>query len=328
MTILSICIPTYNRENHIKRQIKYFVEELAHIENNLVEIIISNNASKDGTFGYLEALKGKYEWLFINHNDRNIGGFNNMKKLMYMARGTYIWIPGDDDYLKKGVISRILNIIEEFKPSYIYLSRRTIKEETQIITLEGKKHPVNYDHLTRIEHNELLHLLIENYSDLKFQTSSIFIKEKCLEYDEEAKVVLKQLARESCHSLFKSIRAIQDGTSYFVSDIEILSGDQISWESNIIDNVSVADYDFSNGLTSFGFTKKECNRIVKRQMASASITYLMNKHLLMEWIRRGKPGFNWNQIPSILFLLFRKIKRVIWKSKAYITLDVNINDFI
>ena len=50
MALLSICIPTYNRLEQIKRQVEFFIFE-GVLEKD-IELIVSNNCSTDGTTEY------------------------------------------------------------------------------------------------------------------------------------------------------------------------------------------------------------------------------------------------------------------------------------
>ena len=69
---------TYNREKHIRRQYEYFVREMEKIDTELIEVIISNNASPDGTGDYLHSIEDNHSWVVINQNNENIGCERNL----------------------------------------------------------------------------------------------------------------------------------------------------------------------------------------------------------------------------------------------------------
>lgn len=315
--LLSICIPTYNRIKHIRRLVSFLESELKDVDTRLIEVIISNNHSDDGTFEYLDSLKEKYDWLFISHNKHNIGGFKNMQKLIYMAKGIYLWIPGDDDYLKKGTIGKLLRIIQEESPTYIYMSRRNINEETKEITIQGKKYCIEYNKKIKITHNQLVTLLVDNYTDLKFQTSSVFLTENCKRYDNEANCMDKN-AKEACHSLYKTVRSMQEGAAYFISEVLILSGDQTTWSDRCIDYGAVADYKFSNYLLSLGFTKSESREIGNFQLARDLVTCFNSKELMNRWKEYGKPGNGTQLYVAFIVLCLKKIRRKFFKIRYII----------
>lgn len=325
--LLSICMPTYNRLQHIQRQIKYFINELELSGNGLVEVIISNNASTDGTKGFLKEYEGKFDWLRINNNQENVGAYGNMTWLLNHARGKYIWIPGDDDYLKKGVVNNILLILSTNNITYLYLSRRPINEQTKQIQQEWKRFAIDYDRSIRVEYDKLVSLTKENYSDLKFQTSSIFLTENALKYYNESKIYPVDI-QANCHSLFKSIRSMQDGLSYFYSDVCILSGIDISWGDSMINYLFNGDPQFVMGLTQFGFKKNDCIQIAKRQKAAAALSCITQPHLFCKWKNAGFIGFGFSLVPTMFYLILRKFARLFGLSKSHSVIVVDSASFI
>ena len=49
MCLLSICIPTYNRCSYLKKTLESIVSQKIFETTDLVEIVISDNCSSDGT---------------------------------------------------------------------------------------------------------------------------------------------------------------------------------------------------------------------------------------------------------------------------------------
>lgn len=268
----------------------------------------------------------RYNWLKVNNNKENIGAHANMLYLYSISNGKYIWIPGDDDYLKKGLLKSILSILTQYDLSYLYLSRRSINEENLEINCEGKTHCIEYDKPINVTHDQLCKLICENYSDLKFQTSSIFKRSNIEIFENEAKS-FSEPVQANCHSMFRAIRSMQCGQSYFVSDISILSGDQISWGENIIDYIAIYDPSFCLGLRRFGFSKNETNRFSKRQMAVSYAYFLNNKEMYSKWVEKGKPGWSISIIPPVIYLLFRKGLRLFGLSKDYSYANIEFKDF-
>lgn len=324
--VLSICIPTYNRVQHLKRLLPYFENEIIGNLESVVEVVISNNASTDNTHDYLSEYENKYSWLRINNNKQNVGARNNFLLLQEMAVGSYIWLPGDDDYLKIGLIKKIVECIDLHRPNYIYINRRTICENTKVPNVEGKRHCVDYDKIIDINHRQLVNLVYENFDDLKFQTSSVFRKDLVDLFESEFMVYAEDV-RADCHSLFKAIRSIQKGKSYFFSEVCILSGDLITWGKNRVHFLSECDPAFIYGLEAFGFSKSECNSINNRLHASVLFTYIQNYTSVKEWINRGMPNFKVVQIFIIIKLIIRKIFRVFGLSTSHYKTPVNLKDY-
>ena len=311
--LLSICMPTYNRLNHIKRQLRYFQNELKAVADREVELIISNNASSDGTKEYLESVEKSFPQVIINHNKKNIGAVNNMDLMAQIAHGKYIWFPGDDDYLKIGLVSEVVKILKDNDLSYLFLSTRGINEETKKIRRKGRKLPIAYDRPIKVDRKELVNLLKENFSSFKFQTASIFLRNKALLCEKEIRYYPEEI-KWNDHSLFRSIRAMQDG-------------DQISWAESRIKYVAVLDPQFIEGLFHFGFSKAECKKIKKMVLSKTLCCIFIYPDMFRQWKEAEYPGWNITYVPTVLFLVFRRALSCLGLSKHFFLAEVSPEDF-
>ncbi|WP_339060521.1 glycosyltransferase family 2 protein [Tepidibacillus marianensis] len=119
---LSVCVPVYNN----KDLFQYCLESIGNASEgfeNRIEVVISDNASKDNILGYVERFKNNYPKIKIkfNRNERNKGLAFNFHKVVKMAEGEFCWIIGSDDFILKNSISSILNIIDE-NPEIYFIS--------------------------------------------------------------------------------------------------------------------------------------------------------------------------------------------------------------
>ena len=140
MSLLSICIPTYNRVNSLIEQVNCLIPQIQSGQDN-IELVISNNCSTDCTSEYLNQLSLDYPWIVINNNTTNIGGISNFKKLIEIATGQFIWLLGDDDAISSDAVSKIMNVLYEnedvahvFVNYSIYNGKKLLKEKVY----EGK----------------------------------------------------------------------------------------------------------------------------------------------------------------------------------------------
>ncbi|WP_051929322.1 glycosyltransferase family 2 protein [Flavobacterium sp. 83] len=111
--LLTIVIPTYNRDVWLENSLKIINEEIQDL-NWIIEIIVSNNASVDNT----ELVVEKYKKLFplvYNCNSQNIGAIRNISKCLELASGRYVWVLGDDDFLIKDFLKKMIFIIKDNK---------------------------------------------------------------------------------------------------------------------------------------------------------------------------------------------------------------------
>ena len=114
---LSICIPTFNRLRFLKELMPSILRQLAAVPVGEVELVVSDNASTDGTAEYLRSLGDPHlRWWT---NDENIGGDRNFLKCVAEAKGAYVWLFGDDDLMPEGSVARVLDFLRRDKPALL-----------------------------------------------------------------------------------------------------------------------------------------------------------------------------------------------------------------
>lgn len=116
MTILSICIPTYNRINKLKHTLDSLRLQCIGLD---VEVLISDNCSKDGTDEYCMDLSSKINLFQYYRQINNVGFSRNLIFTLSKASGKYLWMLGDDDPLHPESIHRILHAIQSSNPSWL-----------------------------------------------------------------------------------------------------------------------------------------------------------------------------------------------------------------
>lgn len=128
MYLLSICIPTYNRAEHLRNCLNSLIQSnvAAHPE---VQVCISDNCSTDHTRQVIDdaasQLKIKYR-----KNASNLGLARNVVEVVQMADGKFIWMLGDDDLLIPGGIERIIGLIHSYdKVDYFYINSYVLTKE-------------------------------------------------------------------------------------------------------------------------------------------------------------------------------------------------------
>ncbi|MBF0491224.1 MAG: glycosyltransferase family 2 protein [Deltaproteobacteria bacterium] len=109
--LLSICIPTYNRAFMLRECLDSVIESIKDFESE-IEIIISDNASMDGTDKMVRAYLISFPFITYYRNEENIGAERNVRSLTKRVAGKYIWILGDDDKVTKNAIGIIMQYIK------------------------------------------------------------------------------------------------------------------------------------------------------------------------------------------------------------------------
>jgi hypothetical protein len=116
--VLSICIPTYNRLDYVRG----VIEALDSLRTRLaVELVISDDASSDGTPAYLDALAARDPAVRVYHQPRRLGGFANTAFVLRAARGRFALYHGDDDRLAEDPLIDLIGWLKAHpKHSAIY----------------------------------------------------------------------------------------------------------------------------------------------------------------------------------------------------------------
>lgn len=122
---LSLLIPTYNRPSQVFNLLSYLKEEIANVKTDDIEfeVIICDNSSNLETEKIsLESELQKQGVLNYINNNGNIGGIENIVKLIELSSGEYSWVLGDDDVYYKGVLSKICNEINSSNFEFLFLN--------------------------------------------------------------------------------------------------------------------------------------------------------------------------------------------------------------
>lgn len=118
--LLSIAIPTYNRAAYLRPLLRNLIGQIAG--DLRVELIISDNASTDGTYGVIQESEKLCASLRVNRNETNIGPDGNILNCFLLAQGRYVWIFGDDDVVLPEGIQRVLHLLEGNEYDLVFLT--------------------------------------------------------------------------------------------------------------------------------------------------------------------------------------------------------------
>ena len=118
---VSICIPFYNGYETTK----LILDELCDSNNLIYEIIISDDNSKD-----IESynLKNYIDTYYLNSNVKlyrnlnNLGMDLNFQKCIELSTSKYTWFMGQDDFIYKDKLMKVISLLSEYKPDIVYLN--------------------------------------------------------------------------------------------------------------------------------------------------------------------------------------------------------------
>ena len=105
MVFLSLAIPTYKRVEHLRATLPLLEKEVAQFPD--CEIYVSDNASTDGTLGFLQERASRNPQVRFGRNASNVGFDANVRLAVQGSRGEFVWTLGDDDHIRPGALSRV-----------------------------------------------------------------------------------------------------------------------------------------------------------------------------------------------------------------------------
>lgn len=108
--LLTIAIPTYNRADCLRELLSGLADQVK--DEPRVELIISDNASPDGTADTIEDFVSRGLPVRYIRNVQNIGADANFLQCFEQARGKYVWLFSDDDFIVPGGIAKLLKYFE------------------------------------------------------------------------------------------------------------------------------------------------------------------------------------------------------------------------
>jgi glycosyltransferase involved in cell wall biosynthesis len=114
--LLSIAIPTYNRAILLDKLLSKLLPQIFQYRD-IIEIIISDNASEDNTQDIIKKYKLKNKSLQIIDflQSQNTGYYGNFKKCRELSNGHYFWILSDNEHISDNVIPLIVKTIKSNK---------------------------------------------------------------------------------------------------------------------------------------------------------------------------------------------------------------------
>lgn len=106
--LLTIAIPTWNRASFLKLTLEQLLQEMMHVPDGMVELLVSDNCSPDDTETVVKQAIQSGLSIGYTRNHENIGSDANIAQSFNFAQGKYVLILGDDDLLVDGALAFLL----------------------------------------------------------------------------------------------------------------------------------------------------------------------------------------------------------------------------
>ena len=121
---LSVAIPTHNRRNLLEENLLNLANQIKLLKEP-VEVVISDNASTDGTELMVAEMITSGLLIAYHRNPANLGMDENADLAIQRSRGEYVLLLGDDDLLEPDALVTILKCLHVYPDlALIYLNFR------------------------------------------------------------------------------------------------------------------------------------------------------------------------------------------------------------
>ncbi|MDP2090202.1 MAG: glycosyltransferase family 2 protein [Candidatus Gracilibacteria bacterium] len=151
--LVSIIIPTYNREKIIGETIECAINQ----SYKNIEIIIGDNYSTDNTFSIIEKYAKNDNRITLFKNKENLGPVRNWQECINKAKGKYLKILWSDDLISKDFIEETIKLFDK-DTAFVFTT-------TEIFYNDGKKHSAYLQKNTIISSKNYIEKSVLNESD-------------------------------------------------------------------------------------------------------------------------------------------------------------------
>jgi FkbM family methyltransferase len=143
---LSVCISTYNRAGWLEVNLRNIFQQIGTARDDL-EVLVVDNTSLDHTPDVVKPYLSRSDFRYVR-NLKNVGMLGNLSVTAQKAKGEYIWILGDDDLTRPGVIERVLQIIGRYPSiALIYMNYGYTSEANPSNVIDLASFLTNYNML-------------------------------------------------------------------------------------------------------------------------------------------------------------------------------------
>lgn len=267
--LLSVCIPTFNRAHYLKDCLESLAIQVRHDEtlNNIIEVIVSDNASTDDTRKTAESYKNTFTHFTYRRSKENVGFDYNTIAVVKAASGTYAWYLGDDDVIVNGALAYVTSILatHQYDIGGVHAKPQTSPTEhthkqtfgeTDVITVQDPN-----DYYFKGYCQGGVSVLIFNRAMWLNEVDETHFIEHWLYYETVLKILIKSQKK-----------------SFFVTKVAVITGQDCRWAEN---GNELFTYTNSNILLKhmldWGFEKKRIQTVLDENKKKLPLMILRAK---------------------------------------------------
>jgi glycosyltransferase involved in cell wall biosynthesis len=151
MTILSICIPSFNRLDCLENCLESILISSQNVKNFEFEVCISDNFSDKDPIELIKKYKKNFKIIY-NRNNKNLGFASNAIKSVKISNGKFVWMIGNDDLILPNTLKDLKKIfVENIEVEFFFINSYHLNSKY----LENFTHPfqtsnLNYENMTKL----------------------------------------------------------------------------------------------------------------------------------------------------------------------------------
>ncbi len=127
--LVSVIVPVYNGEKHLKRCLKSILRQTY---DNL-EILCLDDGSSDRSPEILDAYQKKYPDKMRVIHQENMGTGRTRNRAMSLAKGTYLMFSDNDDLYDRDYVETMVSYIEEGQLDMVIAGYRMVSDQGKIL---------------------------------------------------------------------------------------------------------------------------------------------------------------------------------------------------
>lgn len=124
--VLTVVIPTYNMEKYLKNCLDSFICE----NKDLIEVLVVNDGSKDGSLKIAKEYETKYPDVFKVIDKENGGHGSTINAGLKIARGKYFKVVDADDWVNTENFNRFIKILETLNHDIVCTNYNKIYDQS------------------------------------------------------------------------------------------------------------------------------------------------------------------------------------------------------
>jgi glycosyltransferase involved in cell wall biosynthesis len=105
---ISICVPVYNGETYLRECLDSCISQ----DYFNYEVLVCDDGSSDGSVDFIKAFQSKYPALRFYQNKNNLGLVGNWNRCIELAKGEWIKLVFQDDYILQNCLSEFVSRIK------------------------------------------------------------------------------------------------------------------------------------------------------------------------------------------------------------------------